>query len=102
MAYHQMHLIRSGSGMATKSACGRNVLRLPLATNWEGFKATPEFNRCEKCAASKQAELNTRRDAEKEPAFEPVSPEEAARIEAEELAMVRAAAPTALHRFFAA
>jgi len=57
-----MHLIKSGSGMAVKSACGRNVLRLPMAVNWDGFKATAKAERCEKCDTSKQAALNLRND----------------------------------------
>lgn len=48
--------------MAVKSACGRNVLRLPMAVNWEGFKTTAKADRCEKCDASRQAELNRRNE----------------------------------------
>ena len=62
---HQMHLNKSGSGMAARTACGRNILRNPLSCGWEGFKLTPDVQQCEKCAASKQAELNARRDADK-------------------------------------
>lgn len=62
MAYHEIHLIRSG----TKSACGRNLLYLSRAMGWEGFKATPRFQRCEKCDASRQAELHAQHDAEKD------------------------------------
>jgi len=63
MAYRQMHLNKGGSGMAARTACGRNILRTPLSTDWQGFKAQPAEHRCAKCAASKQAELNARRDA---------------------------------------
>jgi hypothetical protein len=90
----QMHLNKSGSGMAAKTACGRNILRTPMSTNWEGFKATPIARRCEKCNTSKQAEINRKADAKKEPqvdfgAFEPVSPEEQERIIAAECAAIR-------------
>ena len=64
MAYRQMHLNKAGSGFAAKTACGRNVLRTPVSCGWAGFKLTPEGQQCEKCAASKQAELNARRDAD--------------------------------------
>ena len=53
-----------GSGMAAKTACGRNILRTPMSCGWEGFKLEPASRQCEKCAASKQAELNARRDAD--------------------------------------
>lgn len=57
------HLHKGGAGMAAKTACGRNVLRTPLATNWEKFKALPESQQCEKCKTSKQYELNVRIDS---------------------------------------
>lgn len=59
-----MHLIQGGRGMGAKSACGRNVLRMPLGTDWEGFKATPIGMRCVKCAESKTAALNARRESQ--------------------------------------
>jgi hypothetical protein len=62
---HQMHLNKSGSGMASKTACGRNILRTPMSVNWDGFKQEPTQYRCVKCAASKQFEVNTRMDARK-------------------------------------
>lgn len=48
--------------MAARTACGRDILRTPLSTDWEGFKAEAPTHRCAKCEASKQAELNARRD----------------------------------------
>jgi hypothetical protein len=60
-----MHLNKSGGGMASMTACGRNILRTPLATKWANFKNLPEDQKCMKCAASKQAELNKRADARK-------------------------------------
>lgn len=57
------HLNKSGSGMASKTACGRNILRTPISTNWEEFKS--DAHQCEKCAASRQAELNAKADANK-------------------------------------
>ncbi len=65
MAFRQLHLNKSGSGMASRTACGRNILRTPLSANWEGFKAEPAEHRCAKCAASKQFEVNTKMDARK-------------------------------------
>jgi hypothetical protein len=59
-----MHLNKSGSGFFAKTACGRNVVRTPVSCNWAGFKLTQEDEQCAKCAASKQAELNARRDAD--------------------------------------
>ena len=64
MTYRQMHLNKAGSKFAAKTACGRNVLRTPVSCNWAGFKLTQEDEQCAKCAASKQAELNARRDAD--------------------------------------
>ena len=65
MAYRQMHLDKSGSGMASKTACGRNIMRTPKSTNWAGFLSEPTATRCIKCVASKQFELNTRRDTQR-------------------------------------
>jgi hypothetical protein len=62
---HQMHLNKSGSGMASKTACGRNILRTPMAANWGDYKNEPVQYRCIKCEASKQFEVNTRMDARK-------------------------------------
>lgn len=64
MAYRQMHLNKSGSGMAARTACGRSVQRTPMSCDWAGFKLTPSDQQCVKCADSKQAELNERRDAD--------------------------------------
>lgn len=61
-----IHLNKSGRGMASMTACGRNILRTPLSTNWEGYKETPKEQRCAKCEASKQAEVNRKSDARKE------------------------------------
>lgn len=60
MAKLQTHLNKSGSGMAVRTACGRNILRTPLSTNWAEFKELPEDQKCEKCASSKQAALNSK------------------------------------------
>jgi hypothetical protein len=62
---HVTHLEKSGSGMASKTACGRNILRTPMSVNWSGFKAEPAQYRCVKCVTSKQFEVNTRMDARK-------------------------------------
>lgn len=63
MSYRQMHLDKSGSGMASVTACGRNILRTPLSVKWAEFKTLPEDQKCAKCAASKQAALNIRVDS---------------------------------------
>ena len=62
MAFRQMHLNKGGAGMAARTACGRNILRTPMSTNWEEFKITSYAVQCVKCRESKQAEVNARRD----------------------------------------
>jgi hypothetical protein len=62
---HVTHLNKSGTGMASKTACGRSILRTPLSLNWTGFKQEPIQFRCVKCVASKQFEVNTKMDARK-------------------------------------
>jgi hypothetical protein len=59
------HLNKSGSGWASKTACGRNMLRTQLSVNWDSFKAEPAQYRCIKCEASKQFEVNQKMDARK-------------------------------------
>lgn len=59
------HLNKSGSGWSSKTACGRNLLRTPISTNWSDFKQEPAQFRCIKCVASKQFEVNTKMDARK-------------------------------------
>lgn len=56
------HLNKSGGGMASRTACGRNILRTPMSTDWAGFKG--ERRKCSLCASSGLAALNTRRDLE--------------------------------------
>jgi hypothetical protein len=60
-AFRKMHLISGGKGFATKSACGASLMRIPTATNFEGFKATPKHERCEKCESSKYYALMSRK-----------------------------------------
>ena len=57
-----MHLHKGGSGFASKTACGRNLLRTPMSTDWKEFKELPESQQCEKCRNSKQAALNARNE----------------------------------------
>ena len=57
-----MHLDKSGSGWSFKTACGRNMLRTPMSTNWSDFKQEPVQYRCIKCSSSKQFEVNTKMD----------------------------------------
>jgi hypothetical protein len=72
------HLNKSGSGMASKTACGRNILRTPISVNWAGFKQEPTEYRCIKCVSSKQFELNAKMDAKKAISFQhnaPINPQ---------------------------
>jgi hypothetical protein len=62
---HQMHLNKSGSGFTSRTACGRNILRTPMSTDWTNFKMEAAAYRCVKCVASKQFEVNARMDARK-------------------------------------
>ena len=55
-----MHLNKGGSGLSSRTACGRNMLRTPLSTNWANFKQEKPEHCCEKCLTSKQAEVNAR------------------------------------------
>ena len=66
MTTRQMHLDKGPTGMASSTACGRNILRTPLSASWAEFKAEPVAYRCIKCNTSKQFEVNTRMDAKKE------------------------------------
>jgi hypothetical protein len=61
----QMHLNKGGIGFASRTACGRNMLRTPMSTNWENFKLEPLAYRCIKCVSSKQFEFNTKMDLRK-------------------------------------
>jgi hypothetical protein len=54
------HLNKGPSGMASMTACGRNILRTPISVNWAEFKDEPTQYRCVKCSNSKQAEVNAR------------------------------------------
>ena len=60
-----MHLNKSGSGWASKTACGRNMLRTPMSVNWSDFKQEPVQLRCVKCSLSKQFEFNAKMDDRK-------------------------------------
>jgi hypothetical protein len=60
-----MHLNKSGSGFTSRTACGRNILRTPMSTDWENFKMESFIHRCIKCNSSKQFELNTKADSKK-------------------------------------
>jgi len=61
----QMHLNKTSAGMASKTACGRNILRTPMSTNWRGFLTVPADERCAKCNASRQFAVNQNSDAKK-------------------------------------
>lgn len=57
------HLNKGGTGWASKTACGRNMLRTPFSVNWAEFKAEPAEHRCVKCVASKQFAFNLKQDS---------------------------------------
>lgn len=59
---HVLHLHSTGSGMASRTACGLNILRTPLSMPWADFKHATE--RCERCENSKLFAFLTRRDAD--------------------------------------
>jgi hypothetical protein len=65
MMTFQLHLNKSGTGMASRTACGRNILRTALSANWTDYKKEPAQMRCTKCETSKQFSVNTRMDARK-------------------------------------
>jgi hypothetical protein len=73
MTTHQLHLNKGGSGMASMTACGRNILRTPLSSNWSEFKAERPEHQCIKCRESKQFALNTRVDAKRQGEATPVA-----------------------------
>jgi hypothetical protein len=58
----QIHLHSTGSGMASKTAYGRNILRTPMSAPWADFKN--ETERCAKCEQSKLFTFLLRRDAD--------------------------------------
>jgi len=51
--------------MASKTACGRNILRAHFSVDWVGFKQEPTEYRCIKCTSSKQFEVNAKMDIRK-------------------------------------
>lgn len=55
-----IHLNRSGSGIASKTACGRSIYNTPFSGDWEDFRNTTTFVQCEKCAASAYAKYQER------------------------------------------
>lgn len=69
MAYLQVHL-STGIGWSARTACGRDIFRTPLSAPWEDFKV--EAHQCQRCATSKLAALNLRRDLAK---WEPEAPD---------------------------
>ncbi|WP_145538632.1 hypothetical protein [Yersinia alsatica] len=66
MSKYVTHLIKNGSGLTMKAACGRSIYRMSCgsqADKWDGFKAAN--NKCEKCENSKQADFNRRNEVAK-------------------------------------
>lgn len=56
------HLSKNIAGMASRTACGRNILRTPIADNYAGFKTSP--HQCAKCKDSKFFSFMERQDAD--------------------------------------
>ena len=52
-----MHLNKSGSGMSSKTACGRNILQTPMSTTWKEFMSIDIMSRCGMCEKSRYAAL---------------------------------------------
>ena len=75
MASHRMHFLKGGSGFASKTACGRNILSAPLGADWQGFKQMGAQYRCTKCEASKLAEFMRKQDAKKSEATDAWEPD---------------------------
>jgi len=69
---HSLHLHSTGSGMASTTACGRNVMRTPMSAGWEQFKAEAYLTRCDKCEASRLFAFLQKQDLNK---WEPEDPE---------------------------
>lgn len=59
------HLNKSGTRWASKTACGRNILRTPMSVEWNEFKKEASEYRCIKCVGSKQFEVNAKMDLRK-------------------------------------
>jgi len=72
MAAHVIHLNRGGDGWASKTACGRGMLRTPMSVNWAGFTGEREEHRCARCNASTYADYMRRRTGADLAAWEPV------------------------------
>lgn len=62
----KVHLNKGGQGWASRTACGRNLLRTPMSANWEDFKKESIEHQCDKCLASKQFEFNVRINQKKQ------------------------------------
>lgn len=61
----QMHLNKSGTGMASRTACGRNILRTPMSTKFADFKSEAAKYQCAKCLASNYFLFMVRNEAQK-------------------------------------
>jgi len=59
------HLNKGGLGWASRTACGRNLLRTPMSANWNEFKQEPVRLCCTKCLNSKQFAYNLKTDEKK-------------------------------------
>lgn len=71
-----IHLNKSGSGMASKTACGRNILRTPMSADWAGFTGTKASQRCSLCDASSHAEFQRKQEEKASvDAWEPEHPD---------------------------
>ena len=80
-----MHLNKSGSGWSSKTACGRSMLRTPMAIGWEDFKTVSPEYQCENCKESQFFSFMIREDAKKNPAPTPEESETEVFADFEEL-----------------
>ena len=56
----KMHLDKNGTGMTSRTACGRNILRTPMSAKWAEFKQEKPEHQCDKCANSAHAAFYAR------------------------------------------
>jgi hypothetical protein len=72
MAARVIHLNKGGEGWASRTACGRGLLRTPMSTDWHGFTGEMQQNRCARCDTSAYAVFLRGKDGADLSAWEPV------------------------------
>lgn len=66
MTFRRIHLNKSGARFSSMTACGRNLYRTPLSTDWAGFTGTLQSQRCARCDESSFAAFKRKNDWEPE------------------------------------